>query len=78
MQIADFVVSENTTIMDAVRLIDHNGRGIVFVCAEDRLKAVLSDGDIRRFIIDQGDMGKNVSCIANYNQYIYSRDYCVA
>ena len=67
MQISDFVIDENMTIMDAVKAIDRNGRGIAFVCVDDKLKAVLSDGDIRRYIMSKGNMMEKVSHVANYS-----------
>lgn len=67
MQISDFVIDEDMTIMDAVKAIDRNGRGIAFVCVDDKLKAVLSDGDIRRYIMNKGNMTEKVSRVANYS-----------
>lgn len=66
MRITDFMIEENMRIMDAVKVIDRNGRGIVFVCEKDRLKAVLSDGDVRRCILEKQNLEKKVKDIANY------------
>lgn len=66
-KITDFIISEHMSIMDAMKVINNNGRGIVFVCDKERVKAVLSDGDIRRYLLQNQDLQKSVRDIANYN-----------
>lgn len=66
MQISDYIIDEKMKIMDAMKVIDENGRGIVFVCKDGSLRAVLSDGDVRRYIIAKGNLENEVRDIANY------------
>lgn len=66
-QIADYIISENMIISDAIRAIDKNGQGIAFVCADGKLKAVVSDGDIRRYALKNGKFERPVSELANYS-----------
>lgn len=70
MEISDFIVYETISILEAMLKIDNNGLGVVFVCDEtDKLLAVVSDGDVRRYILKNGAANKNISAIANYNPH---------
>ncbi len=73
MNIKDFIVSEENTVIEVMRAIDHNAKGIAFICETGRLLAVVTDGDIRRFILKNGDLKCPVRNIANYTpKYIYN------
>ena len=67
MELSNFIVQENTSIIDAAAAIDANGRQIVFVCKGSKLIASLSDGDIRRYILNAGDVSKSVDHAAKSN-----------
>lgn len=67
MRIEQFIVAEETAIGEAIRQLDRNGHGIVFICENKHVKAVLSDGDFRRYILQGGDVTKSVKEIANYS-----------
>ncbi len=57
MQLNDYIVLSDNNIMDIMRKIDKNARGVVFVCDDDRrLLGSITDGDIRRFIIHSGKL----------------------
>lgn len=74
MDLHDYIVDESTLISEVVRIMDKNGRGIVFVCKNNMLKAVLTDGDFRRYILNDGDLVKEVKEIANYNPKVLTID----
>lgn len=65
MQLNDFIVEPDCTIRNAMQQIDHNGRGIIYVCQEKILQGVLTDGDIRRYILRNGDLEQKISSVAN-------------
>lgn len=68
MRLNDFIIDEKMKIAQAIKKIDENGQGIVFICKDDKkLQAVLSDGDIRRYILTGGRLEEEVRCIANYS-----------
>ena len=72
MQIADFIVDYRSSIMEAVEKMNRNSKGIIFVVEETVLCGVITDGDIRRYILGNGDLGENVSAIYNKNpQYLF-------
>lgn len=68
MQIEKFIVSETASIIEVMQSIEQNGRGIVFVCDENKkILAAVSDGDIRRYILKNGQLSNPISEIANYD-----------
>lgn len=56
-ELVKFIANKNVTVVEAMRLIDDNARGILFIVDdEEKLVGSLSDGDIRRWIIKTGDL----------------------
>lgn len=71
------IVEEQFSIIDAMKQIDRNSRGIVFVCKEKQLSGVLTDGDIRRYIIGNGDLSNKVGEIVNRKaHYKFDTEQC--
>jgi len=67
INIEDFLIKEDTSVYDAMGVIDKNGHGIAFVCDGVKLLATVTDGDIRRFIINRGDLLAPIGQVANYH-----------
>ena len=67
MILSDFIVNEELTVLEVMKAIDDNTKGIAFVCRDNRLLGVVTDGDIRRFILRSGDLNSLIKEIANYN-----------
>lgn len=65
MRLEDYLVSEECTIIDALKKIDDGARGIIFVCRNQELLAAVSDGDIRRSIVKGVSLDERVITIAN-------------
>lgn len=65
MLIQDYIVEENTSVIDTMKQINAGARGIVFVCQGVKLCAVVTDGDIRRYILQNGDLEQPVCKIAH-------------
>lgn len=54
------------SIVDAMSLIDENSHGIIFVVDDnDKLVGSLTDGDIRRWILNAGELTAAVSAVMN-------------
>lgn len=71
MNLQDYIASENTKIIDAMNTINKAGKGIIFVCDGMYLKGVVTDGNIRRYILNNGDLNDCIKKVANYSpQYI--------
>ena len=53
------MIQENASIMDAVKAIDKGGMQIALIVDGDkRLKGILTDGDIRRAVINKTDFSE--------------------
>lgn len=67
MDINKYIISEELSILDTMKIINERAGANVFVCKNGILQATVSDGDIRRYIIKDGKMNSPVSVIANYH-----------
>lgn len=67
MDISGYIVQPHMEIREVIKKIDLNGQGIVFVCEGRKLMGVISDGDIRRFLLKEGNLRDDVNAIANFN-----------
>lgn len=61
-----FLIEENKSILEAMQKIDTNARKILFLHKDGKLLASVSDGDIRRWILDNGDINASIKCAANF------------
>lgn len=79
MKLKDFIVSEEDTVFEVIKIIDNNAKGIAFLCKNRRLLAVVTDGDIRRYILKNGNLNESITKVCNYNpKYMYyeeNKDY---
>lgn len=62
-----YIVDREGTLLDAMNILTRNQLGIGFICQGRRLEAVISDGDIRRWLISKGNVNDKVGDAANYN-----------
>lgn len=60
-----FTISDTISIIDAMQQINNNGRGIAFLCHDRILKGCVTDGDIRRYILADGNLSSCITDIAN-------------
>lgn len=67
MEVSQFLITEDATLIEALELLDRTAKKVVFVESNHRLVAALTDGDIRRWILKKGKLDANVKQIANYN-----------
>ena len=65
--ISKFLIPPGATVLEAMSAIDTGAKGIAFICSDKKIKAVITDGDIRRYIIGGGDLSRKVIDIANRN-----------
>ena len=51
----------DTTVRDAIMAIDNGKKKVVFIIDENRrLLGIFTDGDMRRFILHNGDMTQSI------------------
>ncbi len=62
-----FIADEEIGIVDAMKMIDKNSKGILYITREGKLAGSLTDGDIRRYIIKGGDISSPARLAMNSN-----------
>ena len=67
MEISKFFVSLGTSVLETMRIINENTKGIVFAADNGRLIGTVTDGDIRRYIIGGGEVSAVVENVINRN-----------
>ncbi len=67
MNLETLCIREDVRLIDAMEALDKGGRRILFIVEDERLLAVLTDGDVRRFILKSGDLNAPVKDVANYS-----------
>lgn len=75
-RIAEFCGEASLKIVEAMEKIDLNARGILFVINEKKeLMGVVTDGDIRRWLIKTANLEAEVSQLMNKNpKFLYNAD----
>lgn len=67
-------IDERATIRSALELLDSTAKRILLIAPEGHLKAVITDGDIRRHLIKNGNLEDPVSSIATYHPKFVTRE----
>lgn len=71
MSLEKYLIGVDASIQEAMIQINQNAKGIVYVVEEKKLIGVITDGDIRRFMLQpefkEKDLHQNVLQIANKN-----------
>lgn len=76
MDLKEFIVTEDSTIKQAMRQMDKNAKEIVYVTKDSQLIGSLSDGDIRRWILKDGDIAQSVSNAMHNNPVsVFENEY---
>lgn len=72
----DYICHRETSIVEAMKKIDENTNGILFVVDEKKhLCGSLTDGDVRRWLIQTGDLSSKVFRAMNPTpKYLFERD----
>ena len=66
MDIKDFLIDEDKSMIDAMSQLDLVAKKILFVTKDDKFVAAITDGDIRRWILKKGNLEAKIKDIANY------------
>lgn len=75
MDIKDFIVSKENSVIEVMKVIDKNTKGIALICDNEKLLGIVTDGDIRRYILKNGELNKPIKNIANYSpKYVTNED----
>lgn len=75
MRIETLFIAEDRSVLEAMKHIDATARQILLVSENNKLKAIITDGDIRRHLLRGGMLEDKVKDVANYNpRFIYDKD----
>lgn len=79
-RLSAYLIYPDSTVVEAMQKIDVNAKGILFVVKQDnKLVGVVTDGDIRRWLIKTGDLQGRVSQIMNTSpRVLYRKDIRIA
>ncbi|MDF2889506.1 MAG: Nucleotidyl transferase, partial [Lacrimispora sp.] len=65
MDVEKYFVAPDIPIRDAIRQLDETAKKILLVVKDDKLAGVITDGDIRRWILQNKDLSMPVHHIMN-------------
>jgi len=75
LNIEALFITEDHSVLDAMKQIDATANQILLVVENNILKAIITDGDIRRHLLRGGKLEESVKVIANYNpRFIFEKD----
>jgi len=75
MEVLEFLIDENVSMIKAMEQLDRVAKKVLFVTRDDHFVAAITDGDIRRWILKNGDLDAKVRDIANYNpKFLFEED----
>lgn len=66
MDIKEIIISEEISIREAMKKLDSTAKKVLIIAKDGKLKALVTDGDIRRWILRNGEFSDSVREIANY------------
>ena len=60
-KIKKYIGTKELSVMDAMCMIDNNGKGLIYIVDENEtLIGSLTDGDIRRWILREGNLSGKI------------------
>jgi len=65
MKLIDLIIDEHISVKEAIKKLDDTARKILIVTSGMKLKGTVTDGDIRRWILKNGDLQSDVAFIMN-------------
>lgn len=75
MDLEALFISEERSVLEAMKRLDTTSKRILLVTNGNKLQAIITDGDVRRHILRGGKLDEKVKSIANYSpRFIYEHD----
>lgn len=72
MKMQDMLLTEDATVKQAVEVLEGLRCKTVYVVKGKKILASVSDGDIRRYCLREGNIQDNISEVANYSPRVYN------
>ena len=66
----DFIIEETKPVKEALHVINKNGCGVCFVVSSKKLKGVITDGDLRRYLLKESNLDCRIKNVMN-KKFIY-------
>jgi len=61
MEIKDLIINKSSNLRESMHRLDEKGSGVLFVVEDtNQLLGVLTDGDVRRFLLSEMNLEKNL------------------
>lgn len=75
MNLSELFICKELSLKDALEKLDKTAKKILLVTKDDKLKGIITDGDIRRWILKNGDLNERVELAMNRSPiFIYEKD----
>jgi len=75
-ELNEFIISETSTLIEAIEKIAHNKMRAVVVVANGKLIGVASEGDILRALLHGSDIHAQIGPVMQYTfKYLFTPDY---
>lgn len=74
MEFQKLIIAEDSSIIQAMEQLDIVAKKILFILDDGKLKATLTDGDVRRWILSGGDLSEPISKVANYRHFYLKKE----
>ncbi len=72
MEVKQYTISPDTTVREAIKKIDEKGKKIIFITDSSlTLLGVFSDGDMRKYILRNGDLNVPIRGVMNRNPRVF-------
>ncbi|MBQ9991392.1 MAG: CBS domain-containing protein [Lachnospiraceae bacterium] len=65
MKLDKYCVTSEVSILEAMKKINNNAKGIIYITEKGKAIGVVTDGDIRRYILSKGDLENSIHVIMN-------------
>lgn len=74
-ELAPYQIEKTATVIEALQKIDLNAKGMLFITdSENRLEGVITDGDVRRWLIKTGNLQAKVEEFMNGSPFLVHRN----
>ena len=64
----NLLVDEKATLKKIINVVNENALGACFITTNNKFKAVVTDGDIRKLILQKYSLNKNISKFLKYKK----------
>ncbi len=69
------LIDEKVSVLEAMKKLDETAFGVLFLAENGRLTGAITDGDIRRWILKNGDIKASASSAANHSPiFVYEEE----